>query len=116
MLARLVGGIRNRIEGKHKMINPIVPRKSKHSKRLRHRLFSKGINQCFYCDTKLTSKTATLEHLNRLVDGGTNHPDNLTLACRGCNSCRGEIPPQEHRNNRFLQISSWIGAKFKGLP
>lgn len=32
---------------------------------------------------------ATLEHLQRRADGGTDHPDNLALACVGCNNTRG---------------------------
>lgn len=33
----------------------------------------------------------TLEHLKRQVDGGTNEPGNLALACLGCNMSRGNL-------------------------
>lgn len=63
--------------------------------------------KCCYCGVKLimppkkamrftngmqfNKRAATLEHLRRKADGGTNHPDNLALACRLCNSRRGDM-------------------------
>lgn len=34
---------------------------------------------------------ATLEHLRRKSEGGTNHPDNVAIACWQCNNDRGEM-------------------------
>ena len=61
--------------------------------------------RCCYCKTKLLmprgliwqgkkqyhARAATFEHLRKRQDGGTNHPDNLALACRLCNSSRGDV-------------------------
>jgi hypothetical protein len=59
---------------------------------------------CCYCDkptllhpdpwplgTATPDNFATLEHLRRKADGGTNHPDNLAIACFECNAGRGEL-------------------------
>lgn len=34
---------------------------------------------------------ATMEHLQRKADGGTDRLDNLALACKSCNSRRGAM-------------------------
>ena len=60
-------------------------------------------NRCCYCDKpmfrfgKSTPKgglphdAETLEHLRRKVDGGSDRPDNLALACAECNVGRGNV-------------------------
>ena len=45
----------------------------------------RGISRKVHPDTDLF---ATLEHLTRLADGGTNDEANLALACRECNNTR----------------------------
>lgn len=49
----------------------------------------------FLCDgdrapfmKKLGVRPATLEHLTRLTDGGTNDENNLSIACGKCNKTR----------------------------
>lgn len=46
----------------------------------------------FYAVAKgpLAQQMATVEHVKRRVDGGTNDLDNLKLACMDCNTRRGE--------------------------
>lgn len=52
--------------------------------------------RCCYCrrfvylDFAHGSQTATLEHLRRKIDGGTDRRDNLAVACKHCNSSRGD--------------------------
>ncbi len=61
-------------------------------------LWSEQGGLCFYCDVPTTlptesnpiPTTATVEHLTRKADGGTNDPDNLVMACSRCNSTRGK--------------------------
>ena len=43
---------------------------------------------CAYCGMKLTDKTATVDHVIPIIDGGTNTPANLVPACRHCNSSK----------------------------
>ena len=45
---------------------------------------------CFYCGARLSKSNATLEHIIPLCRGGTNHPDNLEIACYPCNDQRGD--------------------------
>ena len=45
--------------------------------------------RCLYCRKYLERDKASLEHLIPLSKGGTNHKDNLALACKACNSHRG---------------------------
>lgn len=63
---------------------------------MRSLLFERQDRKCCYCrravylDFARGSQAATLEHLRRLKDGGTDHRDNLALACLHCNSTRGD--------------------------
>ncbi len=44
--------------------------------------------RCCYCHcptTEFGRKRATIEHYVRLVDGGLDHPENMLMACYGCN-------------------------------
>lgn len=72
---------------------------SKKHRKVRKVLFRKQRGLCCYCrvpmtlpprpDVGKTERTmATLEHLRRKADGGTDHRDNLALACHRCNSGR----------------------------
>lgn len=60
-------------------------------------LFRKQGGRCCYCSRPIYRERpnghhekATLEHLQRRSDGGTNHPDNMALACYPCNAFRGK--------------------------
>ena len=60
-------------------------------------LLRKQGGRCCYCSRLVYRERpnghhekATLEHLRRRADGGTNHPDNLALACYPCNAFRGK--------------------------
>jgi 5-methylcytosine-specific restriction endonuclease McrA len=72
--------------------------------RLKEFLHKRQGGECCYCGrmTRLYPEPwglgapapadfATLEHLRRKVDGGTNHPDNVAIACFECNSNRGAM-------------------------
>jgi hypothetical protein len=59
---------------------------------------------CFYCGEPFESDkpnhdplSPSREHLVRKVDGGGNHPDNIVVAHKGCNSGRGEMPWQVYK-------------------
>lgn len=76
------------------------PKRRHHLRTLLHR--NQG-GLCCYCRCVLmmpngmiwtgkrrhTPRAATFEHLRKRQDGGTNHRDNLALACKRCNSSRG---------------------------
>lgn len=65
--------------------------RGKQALNMKRRLFYE-IRICYYCRQPLTLKTATLEHLKPLSDGGTNKRSNLTLCCSACNNERGVMP------------------------
>jgi len=69
-------------------------------KRTLQRLVSLQGGSCCYCDRQIEilhhtpgrtnpPHRATLEHLRRKCEGGTDHLDNLAAACFECNGGRG---------------------------
>lgn len=62
----------------------------------RRKLLVAQNGRCCYCRKKVRydvhfnkSNRATVEHLQRRVDGGLNTPDNRAIACKPCNNDRG---------------------------
>lgn len=49
---------------------------------------------------EMRMRRATREHLKRKAEGGIRTKDNIVLACNGCNSSRGVIPPNDWRDIR----------------
>jgi hypothetical protein len=50
-------------------------------------------NRCIYCNATFTEiLRPTKDHLATVISGGTNWALNIVLACRACNSRRGDIP------------------------
>lgn len=49
---------------------------------------------CHWCKAHLNQVTATVDHRVPLKRGGSNQPDNLVLACEGCNRWRGHDMPE----------------------
>ena len=71
---------------------------------LKINLFEQQSGQCCYCGRavdlhpspwatgeRTPDHFATIEHLRRIADGGTNDPDNLAIACFACNGSRGAM-------------------------
>ncbi|MGV1793815.1 HNH endonuclease [Rhizobium sp. A37_96] len=53
-------------------------------------------------------KAATIEHLRRRADGGSDHSDNLALACKECNDGRGEVDWLTYRSFKRGEISEFV--------
>src|ERR1700719_1561322 len=76
-------------------------------KALRHELFEKHGGKCYFCgrDTKPSlgwsyrPEFATVEHLIPRSKGGAG-PENLVLACFGCNQKKGSMMPEEFMNTK----------------
>ena len=56
-----------------------------------------------YDPNKLKQNSPTREHLIPKSEGGTDHIDNLTIACYTCNTNRRSMSEEEFRNSEFLQ-------------
>lgn len=50
------------------------------------------VRWCMYCETPLTPKNRTLEHINPLAKGGKHTAKNVTFCCKTCNSRKGDRP------------------------
>lgn len=46
----------------------------------------------------------TIEHLQQLAKGGTSHRDNLALACKDCNSRRGDTDWLTYKSQRMGEL------------
>jgi 5-methylcytosine-specific restriction endonuclease McrA len=60
-----------------------------------HKLLSKCKNQCVYCGS---DEHLTIDHNRPLCRGGKNTPENLVVACSGCNSTKGDKTAEEFMN------------------
>lgn len=58
--------------------------------------------ECQYCSKKLTSKTATIDHIIPKSRGGENTWENTVTACARCN-CKKDNKTPEEANLRLLR-------------
>ena len=66
-------------------------------KRILGRLFREARGRCYYCGIRSQrgcggKREATTDHLVPSSLGGSDRPDNLVLACSGCNEAKGSKP------------------------
>jgi len=54
-------------------------------------LFLQG-GRCFFCKLPLPKAEASIEHLQALAIGGTNHDDNCVACCKTLNRALGSMP------------------------
>jgi len=47
-------------------------------------------DKCWYCQTKLTLATMTIDHYEPRALGGSDHIDNLRPSCQRCNVTKGK--------------------------
>lgn len=45
-------------------------------------------NHCKYCGIFVSKRTATIDHIEPIINGGTDDMENLCLSCRWCNSTK----------------------------
>jgi len=50
---------------------------------------------CFYCNTALNQKTATMDHVLPISAGGRSTKDNLVVCCKSCNSKKKDLSMAE---------------------
>ena len=54
-------------------------------------LFLQG-GLCFFCNQLLPKSEASVEHLQAVANGGTNHDDNCVACCKDVNRVLGSMP------------------------
>lgn len=72
--------------------------------------YLRGIDRflCNWCCERLTADQVVIDHWMPVALGGSNHPDNLTVACARCNAMKAASHPvlAEERINAFLEAES----------
>ena len=63
----------------------------------RRNIFVRDKNQCQYCGMKPPKNELSIDHVVPRSRGGQDHWDNLVLACKPCNSRKGDRTPEEAR-------------------
>lgn len=63
---------------------------------LREAVFIRDGFRCFYCGSDVSS-SPQCDHVFPISRGGKNVIENLTTACRSCNSSKGDKTPEEWR-------------------
>jgi HNH endonuclease len=61
------------------------------TKPLERLLFLQG-GLCFFCSQPLPQSEASIEHLQAVATGGTNHDDNCVACCKAVNRALGSMP------------------------
>lgn len=56
---------------------------------LRKRIWREHGPNCAYCECVLNEQSFTVDHKLAVANGGTDAEENLTVACRPCNSKKG---------------------------
>ncbi|WEX76857.1 HNH endonuclease [Sinorhizobium numidicum] len=84
------------------------------------KLFEKQGGKCCYCDQHVILSyrwrdqqrpdAATIEHLERLADGGTDHPSNIAMSCKKCNDGRQELDWLTYRSLKRGEIHEYPRA------
>lgn len=66
----------------------IKPPPGRLSQKQRLAIFRRDKYRCHYCGLKLTSRTATIDHITPLSKGGDDSPQNLVTSCMKCNAIK----------------------------
>ncbi|AHG45149.1 HNH endonuclease [Rhizobium leguminosarum bv. trifolii CB782] len=88
------------------------------------KLFQKQEGRCCYCGQHVILSyrwrdqqrpdAATIEHLQRRADGGTDHPDNIAMSCKACNEGRQEIDWLTYRSLKRGEIHEYVRSVNQG--
>ncbi|HXH03217.1 MAG TPA: HNH endonuclease [Candidatus Competibacteraceae bacterium] len=58
-------------------------------------LFRRDFNLCLYCGVRFPSRELSRDHITPLVQGGTDHWNNVVSACKRCNHHKGGRTPEQ---------------------
>jgi len=71
----------------------------KRASRKKDGLLKRYGNICFYCGSQ--NETLTVDHYIPVSQGGTNHYENLRLACINCNHSKDNKSPEKFIEKMF---------------
>lgn len=54
--------------------------------------------RCTYCDRRVSRRTRHIDHSVSVANGGTDHLNNLRLACAPCNLLKGALDARDFRH------------------
>lgn len=100
----LLDWIKRLFSHKHRIAEPLT---------LKERLARKQGYRCFYCDTKYSLGELTKDHVIPRVAGGKDTEENIVLACRECNTFKGDYVK---RNGRLVRFTATREHKKKKTP
>ena len=79
---------------------------------IRDQVITRDKRTCQYCGAKgLYNRRCTIDHIVPIVQGGTNEPDNLIVACPTCNHRKHSTPLAqyiEQRKNAIAKELEWL--------
>ena len=92
----------------------LTPRNAR--KEFRNHIFQAWDWKCAYCDKKLESNTATIDHIVPKFKGGQNIKSNMCCSCSSCNKLKGSTPLdnwyttdyQYYCKERLVKIKKWM--------
>jgi len=87
--------------------------------RVTHRGQTLWVGKCLHCNSKLSVGLegtllgdASIEHIVPRAHGGTDAPENLALACAGCNHEKGRRHDNRDRNDaRRIEVENRLQKK-----
>lgn len=59
------------------------------------RIWNRDGRKCRYCQTPLTLRTMTIDHVEPRSKGGGNSDENLACCCEVCNASKWDTPLDE---------------------
>lgn len=84
-----------------------MPRSEKYS--LKIAISKKTALCCFYCGSYPGTKSMQIDHFIPKALGGSDHIENLVLACKPCNASKNNRTIEEFRSVRIVQNSAYSG-------
>jgi len=80
------------------------------TKMIRKALFKRDGTQCTYCNTGLSHKTATIDHIIPIAKGGSrNSLFNMVLACSCCNNAKADKALMKYlRSRKVIYLKPYI--------
>ena len=101
------------------LVNLIVLSPKDARKKFRNYIFESWNWECAYCGKKLTSDTATIDHILPKHKGGHNIRSNMACCCSNCNRAKGSSLVENwytetnmnYTKERFDKINQWLEQK-----